>query len=359
MELSVSLGNRSYPVILGRENSHELPEYLLRNFSNRKSLVVTNTTLAELYNDLIEGWKEQLGCSVHIMPDGEKYKTIDTWSGILDTLITKRFDRSGYIIALGGGVVGDVAGFAAAAFMRGIDFVQVPTTLLAMVDSSVGGKTAVDHPSGKNLIGAFHQPRIVWIDTSFLTTLSKKEYVAGYAELFKYAFIGGANMFSFIKANKEKLLNAEPQTLSEGIRRSIEIKGGIVEQDETESGVRALLNFGHTFAHALEQFYGFEGLIHGEAVLWGIKCAVDLGTRKKSIRESDAKHYDCILSDLPMPALPYAADVDAIYNAMLSDKKIFRGNIRFILPSSPGESIIAKDVDETIVKDTLKSVLSV
>lgn len=357
MEITVKLGSRSYPIIIDRNNMTALPSYLKNRFPGRRCAVITNTTLRQMYSLYIEQLQKELGAVVHVIPDGERYKTIETWSGILDTLISNRLDRTSYLIALGGGVVGDITGFAAASFLRGVDFVQVPTTLLAMVDSSVGGKTAVDHPLGKNLIGAFHQPSLVWIDTDFLKTLPRREFVAGYAECFKCAFIGGQDMFSFMHTHGEHILSEEAQTVQECIIRSIKIKAEVVEQDEKESGVRAFLNFGHTFGHALEQFYGFEGLLHGEGVLWGIRCAVELGKRIGTIPESSWADYDGILETMPLPALPGEADVEKVYSAMFSDKKVALGKLRFVLPTVPGSSELVGDVKEEDVKKVLNAVL--
>ncbi|MFP4681662.1 MAG: 3-dehydroquinate synthase [Chitinispirillaceae bacterium] len=357
MEITVNLDTRSYPVIVDRKCMSSLPSYLKKRFPARQCAVVTNTTIQNIYSSYIANLREELGCRVHVIPDGEKYKTIETWSGILDFLISNRLDRTSYIIALGGGVVGDISGFAAACFLRGVEFVQVPTTLLAMVDSSVGGKTAVDHPRGKNLIGAFHQPSLVWIDTEFLQTLPRREFVAGYAECFKTAFIGGREMFSFIMKNKERILSAEPDVLLECIKRSIEIKARVVEQDEKESGKRALLNFGHTFGHALEHYYGFEGILHGEGVLWGIRCAVELGKKAGTIPEGDRSVYDDIMEGLPLPSLPGKPDIERIYSAMFSDKKVAGGKLRFVVPTIAGSCEVKGDIGEEKIREVLKSVL--
>jgi 3-dehydroquinate synthase len=232
MQLTVNLGPRSYPIKLENGAAASLPSLLKNAFPKSRFALVTNTTVAALYRDLIAGWKKALDCVVYKMPDGEQYKTIETWSGILDFLLGAKLERSSIVIALGGGVVGDVAGFAAASFLRGVSSVQVPTTLLAMVDSSVGGKTAVDHPLGKNLIGAFHQPKMVYVDSSFLSTLPDREFMCGYAELFKYAFIGGREMFDFVLANHHAMIARNMTILLEGIRRSIAVKAGVVEKDE-------------------------------------------------------------------------------------------------------------------------------
>jgi len=357
MQLTVDLGARSYPVFIDRGIAADFPRYCGEHFAGRRCAVVTNTTIASKYSSYINTLKNELDCPVHELPDGEKYKTVDNWAAILDTLVSARLDRKSVVVAFGGGVVGDMAGFAAACFMRGVDYVQVPTTLLAMVDSSVGGKTAVDHPLGKNMIGAFHQPSVVWIDIDFLNTLPRREFVAGYAEAFKYAFLGGREMFAFVKDNKEAILRAERGALLECIERSIRIKAGIVGRDERESGARALLNFGHTFAHALEQFYGFEGLLHGEAVLWGMVCAVELAKVAGTLPESHWPEFEQIMDGLPLPPLPSAPDAGKIYAAMFADKKAESGKLRFILPTAPGESAVTGGVGEKAVLQVLEKKL--
>jgi 3-dehydroquinate synthase len=358
IELTVSLGNRSYPVLLDNGIAHELPSKLKSLFPKSKFGLVTNTTIHGLYKQVIERWTVDLGLTVHCMPDGERYKTIETWSAIFDTFLPARFERSSVLIALGGGVVGDMTGFAAATMLRGVHYVQVPTTLLAMVDSSVGGKTAVDHPAGKNLIGAFYQPGLVFIDTSFLGTLPEREYLAGYAELFKYAFIGGSTMFDFISRNHQALLRHDEATLLEGIRRSIEIKATVVGRDEREtSGERMLLNFGHTFAHALEKYHGFEKLLHGEAVWWGIRCAVELGKLLKTIPDADIPAYQSLTRYLLRPELPSIPPTDDLYKAMFFDKKVLEGSIRFVVPAETGYSVVKKDVPEAAVKEAMGKVL--
>jgi 3-dehydroquinate synthase len=357
MEVTVNLGLRSYPVLIDQGIAGTLPAIVTEKFSNRRFAVVTNTTIANLYSSLIESWKKDLGCPLFTIPDGEQYKTIDTWKSILDFLLENRFERSSVLVALGGGVVGDIAGFAAASFLRGIAYIQIPTTLLAMVDSSIGGKTAVDHPVGKNLIGAFHQPSMTLVDTNFLATLPHREFISGYAELFKYGFIGGPDTFNFISEENENMLKREPIPLLDGIRRSIEIKTGIVSEDEFETkGLRALLNFGHTFAHSIERFFNFEKVLHGEAVIWGIRCACALGERTGTIPAEMGSVYKNILENLPVPALPSVPDASKIYSYMFSDKKVSSGKLHFIVPTLPGQSIIKKDVKESDVMAVLNEI---
>ncbi|MBN2189202.1 MAG: 3-dehydroquinate synthase [Chitinispirillaceae bacterium] len=359
MKLTVHLGPRSYPVIFGRNCAFALPAQLKKMFPESRFGLVTNTTLARLYKKQIAHWKKKLDLTVHVMPDGERYKTIETWSRILDTFLAAKFERSGVLIAFGGGVVGDVTGFAAASLLRGVAYVQVPTTLLAMVDSSVGGKTGLDHACGKNLVGAFHQPSLVWIDTAYLESLSQREYIAGLAELFKYGFIGGRGMFDFVSKNRRKLLEKDDRVLLEGIRRSIEIKAHIVEQDEHETaGKRMLLNLGHTFGHALEKSAGFRGLRHGEAVWWGLRCAVELGKLLKTIPAKDAAAYDALLAAMPQPKLSVAPSAGGLYSAMRFDKKVAAGKIRFVVPAKAGMSVVKSGVTGEVVKRVIKKVLS-
>jgi 3-dehydroquinate synthase len=352
--ITVDAGSGPYPVFLGGGIASELPSYVKERFKGRRCALITNTAIAGIYSSYIDVIKSELNCAVHAIPDGEKYKTVDTWSGIIDALINFGLDRKSLVIAFGGGVVGDVAGFAAACFMRGVEYIQVPTTLLAMVDSSVGGKTAVDHPLGKNLIGAFHQPSAVWADVNFLETLSRRQYVAGYAEAFKYAFLGGREMFEFMLRNRAAILEGGSELLLECVERGVLIKAGIVAQDEREAGVRALLNFGHTFAHALERFYGFEGLLHGEAVLWGIECAVALAKEVGALPREHWGEFDEILEDMPKPPLPSPPSIDDIYAAMFTDKKAESGRLRFVLPVSPGESRVVGGVEEGAVVKVIK-----
>jgi 3-dehydroquinate synthase len=357
MELIVSLGPRSYPIHLDSGTANAFPSMLKTLFPDSRFGLVTNTTIHGLYKELIDRWTVELGCIVHIMPDGERYKTLETWGAMFDTFLSVKFERSGVLIALGGGVVGDVTGFAAATMLRGVNYVQAPTTLLAMVDSSVGGKTAVDHAAGKNLIGAFYQPRLVFIDTAFLTTLPEREYLSGYAELFKNAFIGGPDMFDFVARNHDALLKHDTALLLKAIKRSIEIKAAVVSRDEHEtSGERMQLNFGHTFAHALEKYFGFEKLLHGEAVWWGMSCAVELGKLLKLIPNADIPAYDALYRKLLRPELPSIPSIDDLYNAMFFDKKVSGGQIKFVVPVEKGRSVVKTGITEDTVKASMKRV---
>lgn len=327
-------------------------------FPKSRFALITNTTIAGLYQETISNWEARLSLVKFVLPDGERYKNIETWSSVIDFLLSSGLDRKSVVCALGGGVVGDVVGFAAAAFLRGVPCVQIPTTLLAMVDSSVGGKTGVNHALGKNLIGAFHQPSLVWMDTAFLEALPDKLFIAGYAELFKYAFVGGRNMFEFVGAHHDRIMAKERPSLMEGIQRSVKIKAAIVERDENEvSGRRALLNFGHTFAHAIERLFNFDRVLHGEAVFIGIKCACDLGVRIGTIPLSATDSYTALLARIPVIPLPSQPDANSLYHAMFTDKKMAAGKLAFVLPKQPGTSVLVTGVSEKAVLETLRAVI--
>lgn len=356
-QLTIDLGARSYPIYIDHLAADAFPAHFARRFERRRCALVTNTTLAALYRDQLAVWKQRMGFDMVVIDDGEQYKTVSTWERVIDGLLRARLDRQSVVIAFGGGVVGDITGFAAAALLRGVDFVQVPTTLLAMVDSSVGGKTGVNHAMGKNLIGAFHQPRLVWIDTAYLDTLPRREFVAGYAELYKNAFIGGRAMFDFVKEQHEAMFAPRRETLADGVERSVRVKADVVQRDEHESGVRALLNFGHTFAHALERFFGYDTIMHGEAVLWGIACACDLGRRIGTIPEHGLPLYEELLIKLPLPPLPSTPHTQRIYDAMFTDKKVREGKLRFVVPLEPGRSALRDGIEANDVMATLDETL--
>jgi 3-dehydroquinate synthase len=357
-QFNVQLGVRSYPVFIGNTIARDLGTSLTHRFPKRQFALVTNATIAKLFTPIIAQWKEQFSPLMIIIPDGEQYKTIATWQYVLDKMLEAKLDRSAVMLAFGGGVVGDITGFAAACFMRGVDYVQIPTTLLAMVDSSVGGKTGVDHAWGKNLIGAFHQPKMVWADTAFLDILPEREFNAGLSELFKYAFIGGGGMFSFISDHFGLLLKRDRAVLAEGIRRSITIKAHAVSGDEREeTGRRTILNFGHTFGHALERECGYTGILHGEAIWWGMRCACDMGMRLKTIPEASLPLYEMMRKKMIPISPPKGVGDDALFQAMFSDKKTTAGKLHFVLPTEPGSVMIKNDVPKDAVINTLRHVL--
>ncbi len=355
MKITIDLKERSYPIYVNEEK--RFTEVLKKRFPKSSFVVITNTTIAKLYQKTIKRWGDALPLQTFLIEDGEVHKSFKTWKAILDFLLKKRLDRNTVLIAFGGGVVGDISGFAASAFLRGVNYVQVPTTLLAMVDSSVGGKTAINHAQGKNLIGAFYQPQLVWIDTTFLKTLPKQEFLAGYGEVYKYAFIGGKSMFDFIRTNHKAIVSRKKDILCEAIVRSVKIKAKVVSEDEREAGKRALLNLGHTFGHALERFYNYKGLMHGEAVIWGILCAVKASQKVGHISSRASNTFDSILSLPALPKLPAPLESKKLYHHMFSDKKVRSGKIRFVLPVKPGVSAVFDDVDESVVLEALQEVL--
>ncbi len=358
MKVKVALDERSYDVLI--DEAGTLPQTLKSFFPDKcRFVILTNETIAsaDVCGSRIDKWCEELSAEKCVIPDGEKFKTICTWEPVLDFLLRRRCDRKTVLVAVGGGVIGDIGGFAAASFLRGIDFVQVPTTLLSMVDSSVGGKTGVNHPMGKNMIGAFYQPKLVWIDTAVLKTLPPREFLAGYAEVFKYAFIGGREMFDFIRQNHYLIVNGDSSSICEAIIRSVSIKAHVVSIDEKENGPRALLNFGHTFGHALEHHYNFSGILHGEAVNYGMACAIELARRMGRISTNDEGQFremENLLSNGALPSpLPNA---DELFDAMLSDKKTIGGSPRFVLPDTCGTSEIVDGADPVMVKNVMRDV---
>ncbi len=288
-------------------------------------------------------------------PQANKHKNITTATAALDALLLGRVERSTPVIALGGGVVGDLAGFVAATLLRGVAFVQVPTTLLAAVDASVGGKVGLDHPAGKNLIGAFHQPRIVVTDIDTFQTLPLRELRAGLAECIKHAVIRNAHLFSFITDNLAKVMACDGETLAELVARNVAIKAAIVAEDPFENGVRALLNFGHTFGHALENAQQYGGLIHGEAVAMGMLAASRLAHRRGIFPEEDLRHLATLLDYAELPACCIDFDINKALTAMTTDKKVRNGKLRFILPTRIGHAEIVTDVPQDQVKNVLES----
>lgn len=354
MIVNVSLGERAYNIAIDEKKC--FPSIMKEMFPNRDFVMVTNGTISNICYEKLSEWQKKLKFKIFLVKDGEQYKNINTWNDILSFMLKERYDRKVVMIAFGGGVIGDITGFAASAYLRGVDFVQVPTTLLAMVDSSVGGKTAVNHPMGKNMIGSFYQPKFVYIDTSVLDTLEKREFYAGYAEVVKYGFLGGREMFDFIKRCHTDIINRDKKALQEAVVRSVRIKSEVVMEDEKESGRRALLNFGHTFGHSLERYYNYKKILHGEGIIWGIKCAVELGKKVGTVDSKDCREFEEIIALLDFPSLPDKPDIEKLYGAMFSDKKVMAGNIRFILPTVPGESIIRGDISKKSVMEVLEKV---
>ncbi len=346
--LTVDLGTRSYPIVIGTgllDSAFDLSPAMPGN----TCLVVSNETVAPLYLEKLRKCLPGIKQSSVLLPDGESHKTLLTAESILDELVESRAARDATVVALGGGVVGDIAGFAAACYMRGIAFIQVPTTLLAQVDSSVGGKTGVNHPGGKNLIGAFHQPQIVLIDTDTLSTLPDRELSAGLAEVIKYGAIVDPDFFTWIETNIHALLNRDPEALIYAIRRSCEIKARIVQEDERESGRRALLNFGHTFGHAIENSLGYGEWLHGEAVAAGMSMAA----RLSGIDEADQDRLKALLDAAGLPSSPPPVGSAQLRAVMDMDKKVKAGKLRFVLLRSLGDAFITEKYDELALQEIL------
>ena len=340
--ITVELGERSYPIFIGSDlldGGFDLSAHV----RGPDCLVVTNETVEPLYLDALVANLTGKQVRVISLPDGEAYKTLETVEDILDTLVENGANRDTTVVALGGGVVGDIAGFAAACYMRGVDFVQAPTTLLAQVDSSVGGKTGVNHASGKNLIGAFHQPRAVLIDTGTLKTLPDRELKAGLAEVIKYGAIVDADFFAWIEDNLEALIARDADALAAAVQRSCELKAGIVAEDERERGRRALLNFGHTFGHAIEHCQGYGKWLHGEAVAVGIIMAAELSVRLGRLQQGDASRVRALLEAFGLPVQPPPIGARAMRALMAMDKKVSAGRLRLVLFDGLGASSMEAD----------------
>jgi len=351
--LNVDLGDRSYPIYIG---AGLLEQGLMNDHIRGKQvMIVTNETVAPLY---LESLKVSLDSALKvdevILPDGEQYKNLDQINKVFDQLLGQRHNRTTTLIALGGGVIGDMTGFAAAAYQRGVDFVQVPTTLLSQVDSSVGGKTGVNHPLGKNMIGAFHQPQCVVIDTLVLNSLPERELSAGLAEVIKYGLIYDADFLVWLEANMDALVAKDQDALIQAIYRSCEIKAEVVAQDEKESGIRALLNLGHTFGHAIEAHQGYGQWLHGEAVGAGTMMAADLSCRLGWISGEDVSRIREIHLRAGLPVLPPAdMDADDFISRMAVDKKVLDGQLRLVLLKQVGDAVVTSEFDPALLQQTL------
>lgn len=352
--VDVALGARSYPIYIGTSLLSDTA-LLRRHIAGNQVAVITNDVVRELALEQLMAGLE--GCnaevSVHSLPDGEEAKNLANYGAIMDFLVDRRHNRSTTLIALGGGVVGDIAGFAAATYQRGVNFIQVPTTLLAQVDSSVGGKTAVNHPRGKNLIGAFHQPVAVLADQQLLRTLPPREYGAGIAEVIKYGVIADAEFFSWLESSVESLLAQDAAALTHAVARSCRIKADVVAEDERESGRRAILNFGHTFGHAIEALTGYRQYLHGEAVAIGMVMAADLSARSGLLSRSEAYRIAALVRRFSLPAVPPPLGVEDMLDAMGMDKKVVDGTLRLVLARAIGDAFVTSDVRPGDLRATL------
>lgn len=356
-ELRVDLAERSYSIFIGSG--------LLRDRSlfvdtpgHRATMIVSNETVAPLYADRLQHCLATDNTALHTLPDGEQYKTVDHWQSILTSMLERQYGRDAVLIALGGGVVGDITGFAAACFMRGIRLVQIPTTLLAMVDSSVGGKTAVNHALGKNLIGAFYQPDRVVIDIDTLSTLPPREYRAGLAEVIKYGLISDRTFFLWLEDHIDALLARDTDALLHAIDVSCRTKAKVVAEDEREQGRRALLNLGHTFGHAIEAGLGYGQWLHGEAVAAGMVLAAELSQWLGDIDTSDVGRIRQLLHSCELPVdAPTELSANDFMRIMALDKKVLDGNIRLILLDAIGHAKLRDDISHDTIKSFLQATL--
>lgn len=355
IELTVPLGERSYPIFIGKGLLNQV-ELLAPFATSRQVLIVTNETIAPLYlKQTITQFKGFQAENI-VLPDGEQFKNLETVNAIFDVLIANRFSRKATLVALGGGVVGDMTGFAAACYQRGVPFIQIPTTLLAQVDSSVGGKTGVNHPLGKNMIGAFHQPQAVLIDTDVLSTLDQRQFRAGLAEVVKYGLIRDSDFFFWLEENIDRLCRLDGDALAETIKRCCQCKADIVEEDELEGGVRALLNLGHTFGHAIETGEGYGEYLHGEAVAIGICMAADLSCRLGWLQDDAVERIRKLLERIGLPVSPPENMTrQKFLDLMAVDKKNVDGNLRLVLLKGIGEAIVTDKFASDKLLETLDS----
>lgn len=351
--LNVDLGDRSYPIFIG-EGLLEHADIYKNHITSKQVLVVSNVTVAPLYLEKVLSALEGFQVETAILPDGEEYKTINTLDDIFTALLQNRFDRGCTLVALGGGVVGDMTGFAAACYQRGVEFVQIPTTLLAQVDSSVGGKTGVNHALGKNMIGAFHQPQCVVIDTLTLQTLEDRQLSAGIAEIIKYGLINDPELFDWLEDKMDLLVSRDAEALSYAIERSCFDKAEVVAADERESGMRALLNLGHTFGHAIETGMGYGQWLHGEAVAAGMCMAAALSNRLGWMEQSQVDRVNNLIKRAGLPVTPPDNMTSTQFLELMSiDKKVKDGKLRLVLMDDIGKSKVTSGFDSKILEELL------
>ena len=354
-KLTVELGERSYPIYIGSGllgQTDLLPQHIL----GKRALIVSNEVVAPLYLEKLKSALGVIKADTIVLPDGEHCKTLDTMNLIFDQLLANRHERSTTLIALGGGVTGDITGFAAAVYQRGVNFIQVPTTLLSQVDSSVGGKTGVNHPLGKNMIGAFYQPQCVLIDIDVLSSLPLRELQAGLAEVIKYGLLGNAGFFGWLEQHIDALLARDPELMAQAVRICCEEKARIVAADEKEGGVRALLNLGHTFGHAIEAAMGYGNWLHGEAVATGMVMATDLSRRLGWISAADARRARALVERAGLPVCPPTEMTpEQFMDLMAVDKKVQSGKIRFVLLRNIGDAVVESAIPAELLQQTLSA----
>lgn len=353
--LTVELGERSYPILI-EANLLKSPDVITPYLKSNKAVVITNDVVKPLMLDALIAALPDVEVETIVLPDGEQHKNLEQFNNVITRLLEIHAARDTTLIALGGGVVGDLTGFVAASFQRGMPFIQVPTTLLSQVDSSVGGKTAVNHPLGKNMIGAFYQPQAVFIDSTSLATLPKREFAAGMAEVIKYGIIYDADFFTWIEDHVEQLKSQQTEHLNYAIHRCCQIKAEIVAKDEKESGIRALLNLGHTFGHAIEAEQGYGNWLHGEAVAAGMVLAAKASKDKNWLSASELRRIEKLITlfDLPIN-FPSEMDFDSFIRHMRHDKKVLSGKIRFVLPQGIGQAVVTDELNDESLRKILNN----
>ncbi|UCD68246.1 MAG: 3-dehydroquinate synthase [Betaproteobacteria bacterium] len=355
--LKVSLDARSYPIVIGSGIIDD-SKLIAAHLTSARVVVVTNDTVAPLFLERLESSLREVGVDVLAikLPDGEQHKTWLTLNSVFDAMLAARCDRTTTMIALGGGVIGDLTGFAAATYQRGIGYIQIPTTLLAQVDSSVGGKTAINHPLGKNMIGAFHQPRLVIADIATLATLPERELAAGLAEVIKYGAIMDAGFFAWLEDSMDRLVACEPEALAYAVEVSCRCKAQIVAADEREAGARALLNFGHTFGHAIETELGYGEWLHGEAVAAGMLLAASLSARQGEISDQDVSRLAALLNRAGLPTKAPAFGAKRYLELMGHDKKVHQGKLRLVLLKAIGQAYLSAEFSEEELTRVLQDI---
>ncbi len=356
--LSVELGERTYPILIGHEGFPALGKALAERTRFERILVVSDGRVNKLYSEPVVASLTDAGFLVEslVIPEGETFKTLDTCMSIYTFLLANNFSRESVVVALGGGVVGDIAGFAAATYMRGVPYVQVPTTLLAMVDSSVGGKTGVNHPLGKNMIGAFHQPLLVFINITALDSLPPVEFRAGFAEVIKYGVIRDPALFEFCETQNESLFALDAVALQHVVKTSCAIKAAVVSADERESGLRAILNFGHTVGHVIETLTNYALFKHGEAVAIGMVAAGRIAQKMGRFPADQQQRLEALIERSGLPVrIPKRLETEDMLERMRKDKKVSRGQLRFVLPDAIGRVSVVSDVPPMVLRDVLDS----
>ena len=358
--IPVEVPNESYEIAIAAGHLDRLGELMAPLKLGKKVLVVSNAAIFRHYGERAIASLQKAGYEVFslLLPAGERYKTPNSIQKIYNACLEHRLERSSTLVALGGGVIGDMTGFAAATWLRGINFIQVPTTLLAMVDASIGGKTGVNHPQGKNLIGAFYQPRLVLIDPEVLKTLPVREYRAGMAEVIKYGIIWDAELFEALEATPKlsQFSHLSPELLQSILAKSAQAKADVVSQDEKEAGLRAILNYGHTIGHAVESLTGYRLVNHGEAVAIGMVAAGQLASHLQLWTAEEAQRQDALIAKTGLPTrLPPDMDLEAIVEALQTDKKVKSGQVRFVLPKRIGEAIVTDQVPKALIDQVLQA----